>query len=891
VSSGPIELQRVPADAVAGLLRDGALLLTDTSAQAADWKRRLVMRASGAVCDTPAVSGWSPWLTTLARALPEMVVPLNRLQEQRLWEQVIGDHPASDQEQAQSSLRGLARHAADAYALMQDYQIDTAELYGGGNEAEVLATWIGATERRLAEPRFAGRILAARLPGELLAALPALSTLGMLPERILLAGFESFTPMQQQWFAALQAGGVTLGLIDAPAHAGRPPMLCRCSDSESEYRHVAARVGALLAEQPQARVAIAISDTVDSAALKRALGRALMPDGCLDPSAGMQPVVMQGERLSELPMIRALLQLLSIAGEFTLSFDDISALLLSPWLDGYRQERMQRAALEAQLRRQNRHRISYRSLLRSAGMQQLPRFVAVIEALAGWQTRRRPAAAWVKEVHELLSKSGFIDSGRHAGRSGSEIRQLNAFRDLLISLVSVDALGGVIAWSEMLSLLRSACSETRLPEAAACANVSLLPLNSINGLQFDAVCAVGMDDAALPLPARPHPMLPASVQKKHALPMSSGALAYAAAESCWQALLQSAPHIEISYAALRDGQPTSPSSFTAGLEPSAPEADIDGQAWIQPALEPFEDAAVPLDADESVRGGTAILRNQSACPFRAFAGHRLGIAGLEETAPGLDAGSKGSLIHLALERIWRELGSQARLIAMSDDELHEFVSLSTEYAMENSRMYIGDREREIERQRIQELLAQWLHLERKRPPFTVIDIEQACTLRLPEQGARSFDVHIKLDRIDLDSAGRRILIDYKTGAGQSRAKWLGERIEEPQLPQYAVAAGLGARDAVAFGRLRAGELGFEGLSAEALDIDGIAACDGRRGLPDDWQQLLADWRARINALAAEFVDGRCDVAPRNSAACNYCGLEALCRIDEIGFARAGEEDA
>lgn len=206
-------------------------------------------------------------------------------------------------------------------------------------------------------------------------------------------------------------------------------------------------------------------------------------------------------------------------------------------------------------------------------------------------------------------------------------------------------------------------------------------------------------------------------------------------------------------------------------------------------------------------------------------------------------------------------------------------------------MYIGDREREIERQRIQELLAQWLHLERKRPPFTVIDIEQACTLRLPEQGARSFDVHIKLDRIDLDSAGRRILIDYKTGAGQSRAKWLGERIEEPQLPQYAVAAGLGARDAVAFGRLRAGELGFEGLSAEALDIDGIAACDGRRGLPDDWQQLLADWRARINALAAEFVDGRCDVAPRNSAACNYCGLEALCRIDEIGFARAGEEDA
>jgi len=136
--------------------------------------------------------------------------------------------------------------------------------------------------------------------------------------------------------------------------------------------------------------------------------------------------------------------------------------------------------------------------------------------------------------------------------------------------------------------------------------------------------------------------------------------------------------------------------------------------------------------------------------------------------------------------------------------------------------------------------------------------------------------------MDKDAHGHRLLIDYKTGAKQSSSQWLGERIAEPQLPIYALAADLGAQDAVSFASVRSGEnMGFEGLSGEDMGIKGLTLCDGKRSRPDDWQAVLDIWRQQIDALAEEFIQGRSDVTPRDKDACKYCQLEAICRIDEL----------
>ena len=68
-------------------------------------------------------------------------------------------------------------------------------------------------------------------------------------------------------------------------------------------------------------------------------------------------------------------------------------------------------------------------------------------------------------------------------------------------------------------------------------------------------------------------------------------------------------------------------------------------------------------------GGASLFKDMAACPFRAFAKHRLGARPLEDTDLGLSYRDRGTTVHKALEFIWRELGSHARLMELAAGEL------------------------------------------------------------------------------------------------------------------------------------------------------------------------------------------------------------------------------
>ncbi|MFQ5345546.1 MAG: PD-(D/E)XK nuclease family protein [Mariprofundus sp.] len=886
-----MNLSCIAASAVADRLEQGALLLASSSQLAVDWKRRLVSASESTVCATPNVLSLHAWMGEMVTEQVSMPVILNRMQENWLWERVIRADLRTELlkssagiEQSAASLCGLAGHARDAYAIMQEYCIDKDALMFGGEEADALLRWMQGMHRQLEDSALSGRMLAADVGQQLLQCMDDIEK----PESILLAGFDVMTPMQQALLSALQGEGIYLAQVQEET---RPAVttLCACDDVQAECNHIAGRVKALLADKPAARIAIVTSDAVkDLSRLKRALNDVLMPESRSDPSCTTQAVTMNGERLSDSPMIAQLLHVLTLAGEFSLSFDDLSPLLFSPWLTGFDDERFERARLDATLRKNNRHRMTFKSLLNFRDVKELPELLSVLKALMAWNTKKRPANDWVKAVHDLLKATGFVQAGsdQEMQRSNHEIRQMNAFRDVLISLVAVDAMGETLSWVKFLSLLRTGCSEVRLTVAARYANVVVLPLAQVSGLRFDHVFVMGLDEEAFPPPARPYPLLPASVQKQHALPMSSGGLVYKASQQLWASLLCAAPCVEISYARQRDEKDILPSSFVADIAIQACAAIEAEPAPL--AMENMDEMSeVPLPTGQTVHGGTAIIRNQSACPFRAFATHRLGITALGETSPGIEATSKGSLIHLALEYIWRKLGRRAALESLTEDETKALIDAAIEHAWEKVWVAADSRTRDYEKKRMQRVLLAWLELELQRPDFRVAAIEQEYLMHLPENADRQFTVKIKADRMDIDAMGRKILIDYKTGAKQSTAKWIvneeNERIEEPQLPQYALAANLGADDAVAFARVRSGDMAYEGLCGEDIGIDGIAACDGKRGRPDDWLAVLDDWRTNINALAMEFVEGRCNVTPRDEHACQHCGLEAVCRIEELDF--------
>lgn len=846
-----------------------------------DWKRRLITASGKQVCATPVVFSWAQWMGSLSHQIPAMPVAFNRLQERQLWQQIIRNE-LSDASTA--AVRGLAKHASAAYALMQQYDIHIHELQYGGEESEALSRWIRAMHKQLSSKVYAGRILQADMDAALLSHFKQL----VVPQSVMLDVFVEFAPQQQQFIEALESAGTAVLQLE-PSQSESMVTLTTCTDTEAECRHIASRCKALLDQDPGMRIAISAAESAsDINRLNHYLNHVLMPEAASSPVCSEQPVSVAGDALVDIPMIQQLLHVLSFGGQGSITFDDFSGLLFSPWLKGYENERLLRAELDATFRRQNRHKLSFKGLLQSSYVQALPQLLSVIKALSENKPGSQSAVAWVDHVHELLKASGFVVSGRkdETRRSNMEIRQMNAFRDVLISLVAVDAVCGQLSWVQFLSMLRSACAENRLALAAKFPNVMVMPLHQLSGLKFDHVLVSGLNEEAFPPAAKVNPMLPAGLQQQKRIPMSSGALAFEYAQQLWLQLLQAAPAIEISYAKQKDEKELLASPFTADLNKAAASKSISSKQPL--ALESFEDAPdVPFASNENVHGGTAIIKNQSACPFRAFAVHRLGIDKLGETSPGIEASSKGSLIHLALEHIWKQLQTQAALVALNDDEMMGLIDAAISHAWQESHVVANARTQGYEQKRMRRILSEWLGKEKERPDFKVIAIEQKYCVSLPELSSPQFNVNIKADRMDEDEHGRRILIDYKTGAKQSTARWLlhedKQRIEEPQLPQYALAAELGIDDAVAFARVRSGDMAYEGLSGEDIGIKGVTACDGKRNAPEDWQQVLDDWKANINMLASEFVQGRCEVSPRDTNACQYCGLEAVCRINETGF--------
>jgi len=860
---------------VLAALRQGAILLTASSGLAADWKRRLAIASGAEVIETPAVESWQQWITRLASECM-LPVPFNAVQEQQLWESIIAADLPGGRDNA--SIAGLARHAARAYRLLRDYRVPADALIGGGVEAEAFERWLAAMQRWLRQHE---RALAADLPAMLLKT---------IVERVygctlLLDGFDDPTPMQQVLLEALLGGNELTVIAFDDRQAAMT--LTACADAKAEYRHVAERVAAVLQENAQARIAIVTSPQVkDAETLRRMLDETLLPQGMA--SVEMQAVNMAGPPLASAPLIRQALALLQLAGKGGAAFADLAPLLFSPGVKGFADERFGRAVLDARLREENRHYVGFRALLGMDALAGMPQLASVIEALQGWETQARSAGEWVRAVHGLLHDIGYLQPNA-AGRGSGEIRQLNSFRECLASLVSVDAVHERLEWGRFLALLADLCSKTPLSLPAYYPQVCVLPLEQAAGFCFDRVFAVGFDEEALPLPAQPSPLLPFSLQRKYGLPLATATLAYAESACLWQQLARSAPVVHFSYASSREERELHASPWLAGLAAHVFELSSPARPALTTAC--FDDAPlVPLGSEERVCGGSAIVRNQSACPFRAFATHRLQLAPLGETTPGIDPASKGSLLHEALQHIWEKLRAQAALLALGEGEVATLIDEAVDYAWREARVHVAEATQKFERQRMAMVLATWLQQERQRPPFWVERCEKAYRLELPEAGAIRFPVSLKADRIDRDGEGHRILIDYKSGQKQSIGKWVGERMAEPQLPLYAIAEELGSEDAVCFARVRSGDMGFEGLSGEATGIKGIAVYSGKDEEAETWPDLLVLWRQRLNALAAEFVDGRCEVSPRDTHACDHCGLEPVCRIDEIGIDRDAEDE-
>ncbi len=813
---------------------------------------------------------------------------LSPMQEVALWETVIeGSRHAG----LLLNPSAAARNAREAWIIQHAFAMDhprhRAAWEAVNEDATAYSEWRRVYAERLSAARW---IDSAQLPGAIVAAIKADATPRV--RRILRAGYDTYTPQQQRLFDALAHAGCTVE--DLPCAGAAAPSATRiaCDDGEAELTHVASCARAMLAARGNTshlRIGVVVPDlAARRSAVMRVFDDALEPLRVVTPGVAVPRLAdcSLGLVLTSYPIVFTGLLLLRLAGgEITLN--EAGALLRSPHLGGADGEMGARALADAALRRRRRNPVTPGALLLAA-QAHAPRLAALFEAwiptARAARALRQPPSAWSATFIALLKGLGW--PGERALDS-AEFQTFEKWREVVSSLSALDPLRARMRLGDALSALRRITADTVFQPEGTDAPVQVLGTLESTGLTFDALFVTGLAGEAWPTAPRANPFLPAALQRALDVPHASAAWELDFARRMTQAWCGAAPQVTFTWPR-RDGErelSMSPllDAVPDGGETAATLALLRDALYAARRVETLSDSqAPPLTAGTRVGGGAALFQNQAACPFRAFAIHRLGASALDEGGDGLDARERGSLVHHALSALWQDLGSHAQLLALSAAELDPKISAAVNTAVAAlSRAQPGlmsEAFAALERDRLKALLLRLTELEKSRAPFVVVAREQPRALQIA-----GVQLNARLDRVDRLADGSEIILDYKTGLAHTGG-WLGERPDEPQLPLYATSSETDI-SGIAFVQLRAREIAFKGVTRDDAvlpDVSALAASKSFAQQYANWPALLQSWRGVLEQLARDYLAGSAEVAPKDlHRTCEYCDLQALCRVREL----------
>ena len=304
-------------------------------------------------------------------------------------------------------------------------------------------------------------------------------------------------------------------------------------------------------------------------------------------------------------------------------------------------------------------------LLEDAGScPELQRILRRVEKLLWKLPEEQLASDWSRAIEDLLEAFGW--PGDRTPDS-SEFQTLEAWRELLSSFAKLDLTAPPMNLAQVIDWLRQQAAITRFQVEDEGAPVQVMGLLEAAGLGFDHLWIMGLHDEALPVPANLNPFLPTSLQRRHALPHSTSEGELEFATRLMERLPASAPDVVLSYPETEGDRMLAPSPLVAGglwLEGNNENVFDDWIARMRASavFDEIADELGPELAQSDSTGGASLFKDMAACPFRAFAKHRLAAKPLEEADLGLSYRDRGTTVHKALEFIWRELGSHARLM-------------------------------------------------------------------------------------------------------------------------------------------------------------------------------------------------------------------------------------
>lgn len=435
--------------------------------------------------------------------------------------------------------------------------------------------------------------------------------------------------------------------------------------------------------------------------------------------------------------------------------------------------------------------------------------------------------------------------------------------------------------------------------------IEVIGINESVGFEFDSIRIIGAWAEVLPPGIDPNPFIPVNMQRELELTRATPELEAKRAKERIARLLMGALEVVVSYPEMIDGKEVRVSPFFSTLTKEERAENRESMSFrdhvqVSSLLEDMDSPSVVDFAPgemEALSGGTLIIKDQSACPFKAFATHRLGARIVESPEPGLSYMDRGTIVHSALKHFWEEVEDSESLDELiRADKLIAQIRLSVDGALEpyNKRSFGEENYLNIEKERLIRLLLEWLTYEASREPFKV-DVSKLEFDDKKDPGG--LNIKIKIDRVDSIANLGHAVIDYKTGKC-SRKDWLGKRPKDPQMLIYNLD---GSYEALAFGSVKLGGCKMEGIAASPGMLPGNNGFDkegklkstlAKEGI-DSFEDLTDSWRKVVERLANDFVEGFSVVDPNvlgGTKACvfSYCDLKPFCRIFE-GEDPSGEE--
>lgn len=814
---------------------------------------------------------------------------LDPAEEQALWEDVLAE---SEESERLFALPQAAAAARDAWKSAHEWRIlEKARRFPGNEDAGAFLRWSARYER---VTRQAGLTETARLPEVVAGVLGDVRV--AKPSMLVRYGFDILTAQQRAFFEALAAAGCRIAVCE-PARRDSKVLRLPCVDAKEEIRRSARWARRRLEEASARNAPVRIGIVVPDLAGQRSVVRRTFAQAMGGAEGAVQPFnISLGEPLDAHPLVDAAFLVLELAGR-EIAFEHASRLLRSPFIAAAESEMLPRARLDAGLRRRAEPSLTLErlvALLRSnAAQPKAPLLQGTLEALSDFRKARlfgpQSPAEWGRAFSEALQLAGF--PGERALDS-AEYQTLKKWHAVLAQFAQLERVSARMGYGAAVARLRRLAADTAFQPESPDVPIQVLGVLESAGCEFDHLWVMGLSADAWPLAARPNPFLPLALQREAGIPESSAEASLALDERITRGWLAAADEVIVSHPLREADRELEPSPLIAAIPGGALElpacTSLRDVVYASRKLERIEDANAPANARAEMHGGSALVGDQAACPFRAFARHRLGSEGLHEPHAGLDALERGSMVHQVLAAAWTALKAKEGLDRISEPDLQRLLEEAAEAAVAAQRRHrpttLSGRFAAIERRRLARLARDWLDLERGRGDFRVVAIEAKHGIEVG--GLR---LNARLDRVDEAVNGERIVIDYKTRAPAVGA-WLGTRPDEPQLPLYLTAVEPAAR-AIAFAQVRAHDMKLVALAAD----DGLLP--GARTLPDgrlkraeqSWGEQVEAWRVELERLARTFAAGEATVDPKPNA-CDYCDQKPFCRIHERESGLGDAED-